>query len=324
MMHGMEPWNIAHRGGAHLRAENTLCAFAHAVKLGCDGAELDVQLSRDGEVIVHHDPRLNPELCRDIRKKWLTAPAARIKDLTYFDLGVLDVGRADPASDYAREHLGVVWQDDESIPLLAEVIAVAKTARVPFRLFVEMKTSFTNREDSASPEELARRTLAVIQEHDHLDRCIFVGFDWTALLHLKRIAPEAACWFSTMPRSWFSDGAPPREHDPPPQPALQILRAWARAANSPWAGGYDAVKHGGSLITAAKAAGADGWFPMQADVDAQTVAEARSFGLKIGAWTVNDATEIRRLASLGIDAICTDRPDVMAEALCKSWHAPED
>ena len=44
----MMPWNIAHRGGAGLRPENTLAAFAHAIALGADGAELDVQLTRDG------------------------------------------------------------------------------------------------------------------------------------------------------------------------------------------------------------------------------------------------------------------------------------
>jgi hypothetical protein len=41
----MQPWNIAHRGGAGINPENTLPAFADAVARGCDGAELDVQVS---------------------------------------------------------------------------------------------------------------------------------------------------------------------------------------------------------------------------------------------------------------------------------------
>ena len=57
-------WNIAHRGGAALYPENTLAGFRNAVALGCDGAELDVQLSKDGEVIVFHDYLLKPEICR--------------------------------------------------------------------------------------------------------------------------------------------------------------------------------------------------------------------------------------------------------------------
>ena len=41
----MHPWNIAHRGGAQLMPENTLAAFADALARGCDGVELDVQLT---------------------------------------------------------------------------------------------------------------------------------------------------------------------------------------------------------------------------------------------------------------------------------------
>ena len=48
----------AHRGGAALRPENTLAAFDNGLALGADGLELDVHLSRDGVVMVHHDPML--------------------------------------------------------------------------------------------------------------------------------------------------------------------------------------------------------------------------------------------------------------------------
>ena len=52
------PLIYAHRGGAALRPENTLVAFDHGLALGADGLELDVHLSRDGVVVVHHDPTL--------------------------------------------------------------------------------------------------------------------------------------------------------------------------------------------------------------------------------------------------------------------------
>ena len=50
---------IAHRGGSKLRPENTMAAFDHAVTLGVDALECDVHLSRDGEVVVIHDPTLD-------------------------------------------------------------------------------------------------------------------------------------------------------------------------------------------------------------------------------------------------------------------------
>ncbi|MDE1939968.1 MAG: hypothetical protein KGI68_13185 [Alphaproteobacteria bacterium] len=308
----MRPWNIAHRGGAALRPENTLAAFANAVARGYDGAELDVQLSRDGDVVVFHDFRLKPEICRDSKRGWITEPGARIKDLPLDELRHYDVGRADPTSAYAREHDGVVWQDDECIPLLNEVVAVAKTGRTSFHLFVELKTSFSDRDVSARPEELAERTIEVLAARDYLAHTVFVGFDWVGLLHAKKIAPDAQCWFTTLPQSWFREGTPPPEDDPPGEAALQMLRHWAREGVSPWAGGYDAIRYGGSIIRAIKAAGGDGWFPMWRDATDEAVRSAREFGLKVGAWTVNDRVQMQALSTRGLDAICTDRPDLLA------------
>ena len=67
------------------------------------------------------------------------------------------------------------------------------------------------------------------------------------------------------------------------------------------------------IIDGIAAAGADGWFPHHGNVLPQTVAHARGKGLKVGAWTVNDEAEMRRLMEL--DALCTDRPDLLAAVL---------
>lgn len=49
---------MAHRGASHAEKENTLAAFHRARAMGADAVELDVRLSRDGTMVVHHDPRL--------------------------------------------------------------------------------------------------------------------------------------------------------------------------------------------------------------------------------------------------------------------------
>ena len=311
----MAPWNIAHRGGAQLRPENTLSAFADAVWRGCDGVELDVQLTADGEVVIYHDWHLKPEHCRDIHGFWLNEPTPRIKDLTLDELRQFEVGRARPESVCAKTHPDVHWQDEECVLLLSEVVAVAKTARSPFRLIVELKTSFANRDESADPAELATKTIAILKQDRYLDRTVFVGFDWAALIAAKKLAPEAECWFTTMPFSWFQPGTPPPESDPPSEVALQMLRYWARDGISPWAAGFDAVKHDGSLLKAIKAAGGDGWDPMWVDITPENVAEARDLSLKLATWTVNDPAEMLRLAGFGLDAIYTDRPDLMMATL---------
>ena len=186
----MMTWNIAHRGGAGLRPENTLGGFSHAIELGCDGAELDVQLSADGIAVVHHDFQLNPALTRK-DGHWLTGATPRIKDLTFSQLQRFDLGRADPGSDYARTHPALVPCDGARIPSLAEVAALASPR--PFTLLVELKSS--NDPASADPVALADAALAVME--DQLARTIFVGFDWRGLARIKAKAPEARCWFTT-------------------------------------------------------------------------------------------------------------------------------
>jgi glycerophosphoryl diester phosphodiesterase len=257
-------WNIAHRGGAGLRPENTLEAFAHAIALGCDGAELDVQLSADGVVVVHHDFRLNPAYARK-NGAWLAGEPARIKDLTFAALKAFDLGRPDPGSDYARQHPGLVPAEGARIPSLADVAALPSPRA--FRLLVELKSSG----DPASADPVALADAAFEVMKNRLERTVFVGFDWRGLAQIKRRAPNARCWFTT---------------DRLEGDALPVL---------------DFIK----------AAGADGWFAQHRDLTEATVAGARARGLQVGAWTVDLAPEMARLIALEIDAICTDRPDLL-------------
>lgn len=262
--------NIAHRGGAGLKPENTLSAFSAAIARGYDGAELDVQLSADGVVVVHHDFRLNPVLTR-FAGGWLSGQTPAIKDLSYAALQAYDIGRADPGSDYVRSHPKLAPAEGERIPTLDAVLARAKEARSPFELFVELKTSQSP--DSGDALVLAEEALAVMESY--LDRTVFVGFDWRGLKHIKELAPGARCWFSTDKLN--GDLKP-------------ILDGIANAK-------------------------ANGWFPDYRNATAENVAYARTLGLQVGAWTVNEPGEMKKLVALGLDAICTDRPDLLAGLL---------
>lgn len=304
------PLILAHRGGAALAPENTLRAFTHAITLGADGAELDVHLTRDGQVVVHHDYCLNPNLCRDETGAWVRSPTKRLRDLTFDELARYDVGRPRPGSDYARERPDLVPADGERIPRLEHVIALARNAPKPFRLFVELKSSLFDSSLSAPPEILADATVAVLKSCDYIAQSAIIGFDWRGLLRAKAREPSLECWFSTYPQSWFGDGEPPHDHEPPSQAALALLRSWFREGDAPWTAGFDPARYGGSVFAALKAAGADGWFPHFSDATEPAINEAHACNLKVGVWTVNDPALMRRLSARGVDAICTDRPDL--------------
>ena len=63
-----------HRGARGLAPENTLAAFAEALSLGVTTLEMDLGVTKDGVVVVAHDPRLNRDLTRGPDGAWLQAP----------------------------------------------------------------------------------------------------------------------------------------------------------------------------------------------------------------------------------------------------------
>ena len=158
-MRRSKPLNIAHRGGAGLRPENTLAAFAHALDIGVDGFELDVHLAKDGSVVVFHDDALKPEIVRDADGRWLAERGALIKDLPYAALQTYDVGRHDPGTPYGTQHPDLVPHDGERIPRLADVIYLIRRAGGNERIWIELKTNFMDRSKTAAPDAVAEAVI---------------------------------------------------------------------------------------------------------------------------------------------------------------------
>ena len=110
------PRLFAHRGSSARFPENTLPAFADAVALGVPYLEMDVRTTRDGVVVVHHDPTLQ-RLCGDSRA---------VTELTLAELRTLDAGFAfspDGGQTYPFRGRGI------TVPTLAEVLTTFPQAR---------------------------------------------------------------------------------------------------------------------------------------------------------------------------------------------------
>jgi glycerophosphoryl diester phosphodiesterase len=307
------PLRIAHRGGTGLWPENTLEAFERAIELGVDGIELDVHLSADGKLVVHHDERLNPSIARGPDGGWLDMPTPLVKDLTVEELGEYDVGRLRPGSDYGARHPEQIAIDGARIPLLEDVYLLAKAQASPeVRLYVELKTSLLDFSQSADPKALAEAAVALTRQMEMSDAVTFVSFDWRALVRGKVLAPEIPNAFTTLPFSLLAPEDPSARNDPPDSDRALVRQA--SSARAPWFAGFDWQKHPGKtfaerMLRAMVVGPADGWFAWHGDVSQETVSLARELKLEISCWTVDDPSEMSRLASLGVDAILTDRPD---------------
>jgi glycerophosphoryl diester phosphodiesterase len=105
------PLVFAHRGGSKIGPENTIAAFDRGLAAGADGLELDVHLSKDGIVCVHHDAMLDRT----------TRGRGPLKDRTASELAELDVPplRAVLAR-YPK--VGIIIELKESGPRLAEAV----------------------------------------------------------------------------------------------------------------------------------------------------------------------------------------------------------
>lgn len=301
---------IAHRGGAALRVENTLAAFAHAIELGADGAELDVHLTRDGQVVVHHDDALNDGCCRGPGGAWLDATnRPRIADLTLSELQRYDIGVPRPGSDYARRHPRVEPVPGQRIPLLRDVIRLAKARSPRFRLVIEIKTPMP--EAARQPwRALVAATLDILRAEDFITRAILCSFDWGALVDARQRCPELPTWCTTAPLSWFEPGQPPRADEPPDSGELRLLREQYAAGDAAWLAGLDPRKLPGGYPEAVATAGGGAWFMYECDCSAARVRALSARGLLAATWglTMPNRDELARLLDTGVNAVCLDDP----------------
>lgn len=156
------PFNvIAHRGASGHAPENTLAAFQKAIDLGADMVEFDAHLSRDGELVVIHDERLER----------LTNGFGFVKDYTVSELKRFNISKPCENGDIER------------IPTLREVFElIGKHVGV----VVELKTGYL------LYEGIEAKTARLLEEFDLIDNAIVIAFHHPTLQAIKRINPQIA------------------------------------------------------------------------------------------------------------------------------------
>jgi glycerophosphoryl diester phosphodiesterase len=297
-----------HRGARGLAPENTLAAFEKALALGVDTLELDVGVTKDGVVVVGHDPTLNPDITRGPDGQWLPARGPAIHALTYAELSRYDVGRPKPGSAYSSRYPDQVAVDGQRMPRLAEVFDLAlRTGNKKVRFNIETKTSPRAPADTLAPEPFARALIAEIRGAGMQSRSAIQSFDWRTLQVVQREAPEIPTVYLTAQQSWLDNVCTGPA-------ARKASIAPADCGESPWTAGFHLRDHG-SVPKLVKAAGGRIWSPAYQDLDAARLAEAKSLGLRVVVWTVNEPADIRRMIELGVDGIISDRPDRVLESL---------
>ncbi len=286
-----------HRGARGLAPENTLTGFNHALTIGVTTLETDLAVTRDGVVVISHDPHLNADLTRNARGEWLSGKGPAIHSLSLAMLQAYELGRTNPSSKYAAQFPEQVPADAQRVPTLAQVLALGAAPRTSVRFNIETKIAPDGGNDTVDPATFARLTLAAIRAAGMTERTTVQSFDWRTLLEMKKLAPEVATACLTIESPNFDT----------------VLRS--AATPSPWHGGLDLRQYGNSVPRLVKAAGCGTWSMFWRNLTPVEFAEARVLGLKIVPWTVNDPVEMGRLIDMGVDGIITDYPDRLRRAM---------
>ena len=218
---------IAHRGASGKELENTLAAFRAAVALGADGVELDVHVTSDAVVIVHHDD---------------TIAGMPIRDKSLGELRVQPLGNGEP------------------VPTLDDVLRELGDA---VDVFVEVKEL---------PAEHDATLLSVLDGGPAYQRYRVHSFDHRIVKRLRDARPSLPC--GVLSASY------------PLDPLAQVKDA---TATSLW--------------------------QEQSLIDGDLVELAHTEHIEVYAWTVNDIDRMRELVEFGVDAICTNHPDVAGHRL---------
>lgn len=145
---------IAHRGGPVHAPENTLAAFRNAIDQGVSWLEFDVQMTRDGELVVIHDETVDRT----------TDGTGAVRDLTLAQVRALDAGGG------------------ERVPTFQEVVDLARAHGVG--ILPETKAAHLY-------PGIEERLLAVLVAADYLDRTVVQSFDAASLERLRALAPDA-------------------------------------------------------------------------------------------------------------------------------------
>jgi glycerophosphoryl diester phosphodiesterase len=287
-----------HRGARGLWPENTLAGFARTLAIGVTTLELDCAVTRDGVVVISHDPRLNPAHTRDDRGQFIPTPGPAIFSLSYRELRRYDVGRLRPGTDYAARFPHQQPVDGERIPRLADLFALVRRVDAhEVRFNIETKIFPLEPELTVGPEQFATALVRVVMDAGMEARTLIQSFDWRTLQVVHRIAPML--------------GTVALTDEQPGDDTIQF----DGSVPSPWLGGLDAREFGRSVPSLVAASGANVWSPDQLDVDAARVAEAKTLGLAIVPWTANEPADMHRMLDLGVDGLISDRPDVLRDVL---------
>jgi glycerophosphoryl diester phosphodiesterase len=259
-----------HRGCRGLYPENTIVAFIHAVQLGVNTVETDMQISKDGKIVISHDAFMGANICTKPDGKPVDAADEskyKIYTLTYDEIKKFDCGSRGNAKFPDQQKVSTVK------PLLSEVIdTVEKYIKEhnlpPVRYNIETKSTVAGDDiNHPKPAVFARMVYDLIKQKGVINKCIIQSFDPRTLQEIRKIDPNITT-------------------------ALLVENLKGLKAN---------LKELGFNPTI--------YSPYYVLVNKKLIRECHRLHIQVLPWTVNDERKMVELKQMGVDGLISDYPD---------------
>ncbi len=273
-----------HRGARGLFPENTLPAFAAAIEAGTNTLELDLHVTKDGEIVIHHDYFINGELCDCLDGDSLSSPSL-IRSLELSDIKKMDCGsKTNPDFPRQRQIPGT------QIPTLDELFEMINASSHPnaktVRLNLEIKRDPRHPELTIDDKELAAKIVSKVREKGFSHRVYYSSFDPEVLMRIYQLDPKAELGFL------FNEESLAFVQKLSSKDPLDLLLKLAGSFKA------KVVSPEENLLT-----------------DASFVRSLQKSGFRVVAWTVNSAEQWAKLIEMGVDGLITDYPQDLLQFL---------
>jgi glycerophosphoryl diester phosphodiesterase len=259
-----------HRGCRGLYPENTIPAFINAVKLGVNTLEMDIIVSKDGQLVISHDPFMNDVICSNPDGSPVKAEQAnqlKIYNLTYEQIKQYDCGiRGNPKfPGQVKMHV----YKPRLVDVIDSVEKYIKDNHLP-PVHYNIETKSTVKGDDVfnpKPEIFTKLFYEVIKSKGVESKCILQSFDVRTLQVMHRINPAITT-------------------------ALLVANAKRLSGNLKRLGFTPSI-----------------YSPNEILVNKKLIAKCHALNIKVLPWTVDDESKMIALKNDGVDGLISDYPD---------------
>jgi glycerophosphoryl diester phosphodiesterase len=166
-----------HRGARGNYPENSITAFDYAMNIGVDVLELDLNITKDKNIIIYHDKNINTELCKN-------GPSMPVKELSLNEIKNYTCGEIQNINFKEQN------TSSEKIPTFIELIEFINNSNYPnkntVKFNIEIKTE-KNLDTNSEVVEFADFLINILNKYNIKDRTIIQSFDDRALVAVKNI-----------------------------------------------------------------------------------------------------------------------------------------